>query len=280
MNLYLNELSLNPIAANKYEAIERMEVLSKAVSKARLSGFRNVKCDYFTNQIELSKDYSLHSWLNDSEVKREQREFLYGVIIPPYINDDDTDLLEEFLEKDFTYANIENNFPATNCIGLASAYLYDSPAISLLSLPFWSEVKLIIRYLKNEQQSDNVVYNISSVDSFDNADLNAFIERISELKLDESPIDPIAKAVTLSGDHHGKKELKKLSDKLIHCPYVVEIRSTNFGGDNFVRKIVSNGVVEIVLINTDHRYALWIQTTGKNLRETKAIAEILEQQYS
>ncbi len=280
MNLYFNELSLNPIAANKYEAIERMEVFSKAVSKARLSGFRNIKCDYFTNQIELSQDYSLHSWLNDSDVKREQREFLYGVIVPPYINDDDTDLLEDFIENDFTYTNIENNVPTTTCIGLASAYLYDSPVISLMSLPVWKEIKLTIRILKNEQPSYNTVYNISTVDSFNDVDLNAFIERISELKLDESPINPAAKTVTLFGDHHGKKELKKLSDKLIYSPYVVEIRSTDFGGNSFIRKIVSNGVVEIVLMNTDSRYALWVQTTGRNLRETKAIAEILSEEYS
>lgn len=280
MNLYFNELSLKPVAANKYEAVERMEVFSKAVSKARLRGFRNIKCDYFTNQIELSQDYSLHNWLNDSEVKREQREFLYGVIVPPYINDDDTDLLEEFIENDFTYTNIENNFPTTNCIGLASAYLYESPAISLVSLPMWSEVMLIIGLLKHGQHSNNVVYNISSIESFNNVDLKAFIERISELNLDESQINPIAKSVTLFGDHHGKKELKKLSDKLIHCPYVVEIRSTDFGGNNFIRKIVSSGVVEIVLTNTDRRYALWVKTTGKNLRETKAIAEIIEEQYS
>lgn len=280
MNLFFNELSINPIAANKYEAKGRMEIFSKAVSKARLKGFRNIKCDYFTNQIELSQDYSLHTWLNDSDVTREQREFLYGVIIPPYINEDDTDILEEFDENDFTYTNIENNFPTTNCIGLASAYLYDSPAISLVSSPIWSEVKLIICLLKNEQQSNNIVYNISSIDSFNNVDLGAFIERISELKLVESPVSPIAKAVTLFGDHHGKKELKKLSDKLIHCPYVVEIRSTDYGGNNFIRKIVSNGVVEIVLTNTERRYALWIQTTGNNLRETKAIAEILKNEYS
>jgi len=280
MNLFFNELSLNPIAENKRVAIDRMELFSKAVSAARNKGFRNIKSDYFTNQIELSQDYTLYNWLNDSDVKREQREFLFGVLTHPYINDDDTDIIEEFVETAFTFTSSENNISRTSCIGLASAYLYDSPAISLRSLPVWNDVKLKISVIKNGLLNENLVYNVSSVESFNDEDLIAYIDKISELILDKSTINPRDKSVTLSGDHHGKREIKKLSDKLINSPYVIEIRSTNFGGNRFIRKINGSGIVEITLMDTDSRYALRVQTTGRNLRETKAIAQILENDFS
>ena len=43
MNLFFNELSINPIAVDKHAAIRRMAIFSKAVSEARKKGFRNIK---------------------------------------------------------------------------------------------------------------------------------------------------------------------------------------------------------------------------------------------
>lgn len=279
MNLFFNELSINPIAVDKHAAIRRMAIFSKAVSEARKKGFRNIKCDYFTNEILLAPDYTFYQWLNDSDVNREQREFLYGVIIPPYINDDDANIFEEYIETQFIYTNEENQFPLTNCIGFASAYLYDLPAISLKSLPIWDNIQQIITIRKGDDINLKIVYNISSVESFNEANLLTFIEQISELNLVETPINPNDKKVTLFGDHHGKKELKKLCDKLINNPYVIEIRSTVFGGNKFIKKITKDGILEIVLLNTDSRYAIWVQTTGKNLRETRVISDIIKNDY-
>ena len=81
-------------------------------------------------------------------------------------------------------------------------------------------------------------------------------------------------------DHHGKKELQDLWDKLKRSPYIIEARSTNFGGNRFIKKVEKNGVLVIVLVDSERKYALWVQSTGTNLRETKAIAAILDERYS
>lgn len=81
-------------------------------------------------------------------------------------------------------------------------------------------------------------------------------------------------------DHHGKDELKRFWDSLKNCPYVEKARSTNFGGHDFIRSINDDGTIEIVLLKTQRKYAIHVHTTGKDLLETKAIADIIEQEYN
>jgi len=96
--------------------------------------------------------------------------------------------------------------------------------------------------------------------------------------LTKSDISPINKKVHLS-DHHGKKELNKLCDRIKNSPYVEEMQSTNWGGKGFIRKVEATGLIEMVLYKTEKQYALKVQTTGKDLLETQAIAEILRDKY-
>jgi hypothetical protein len=96
--------------------------------------------------------------------------------------------------------------------------------------------------------------------------------------LTKSNISPADKRIHLS-DHHGKKELGELCDRLKNSDYVEEMQSTDWGGNEFIREVYENGVVEIVLHKTDRGYAINVKTTGKDLLETKAIAEILKKKY-
>lgn len=82
-------------------------------------------------------------------------------------------------------------------------------------------------------------------------------------------------------DHHGKRELDELWKRIRNSPYIEAARSTNFGskGKVFIREIHNNGEIEIVLNNSDKEYALLVSTTGKDIYETTAIAEILKSTY-
>jgi len=94
----------------------------------------------------------------------------------------------------------------------------------------------------------------------------------------QTTLEPKSKEVNLS-DHHGKKELKELCDRLKNSPFVVSMRSTNWGGKEFIRKVMDNGFIEIVLHKTDRQYALYVETTGRDYLETAAISEILRDKY-
>lgn len=74
--------------------------------------------------------------------------------------------------------------------------------------------------------------------------------------------------------------MNELCDKLELSPYVEEMRSTNWGGTKFIRKTTKEGFIEIVLYKTQRKFALLVKTTGRNKRETDAIAEILNEKYS
>jgi hypothetical protein len=94
----------------------------------------------------------------------------------------------------------------------------------------------------------------------------------------KTPVLPENKKAHLS-DHHGKKELNALCERIRNNPFVLEMQSTGWGGKEFIRKIHANGLIEIVLYKTEKQYALNVQTTGTDLLETTAIAEILQNKY-
>jgi hypothetical protein len=277
MKLFFNELSCEPVADSKYSAIERMTAFAKTVSIARQKGFRNIQCDYPVNTIMLAQQYSLVDWLNDSTVSREYRDFMYGVIVPPYIDEDDPEF-EQYVYSIVTFENAEYNIPKTGCIGLASAYLYNLPAISILSIPLWKQHILPVTIEKDGNTFSENVYNISSCESFNISDITDFIDSIGELRLVSTNLKPEDKAIHLAA-HHGKAELQELCERLKHNPYVEEMRSTDWGGNRFIRKIYGNNI-EIVMHKTQRKYALLVKTTGRNRRETQEIAKIIEEKFN
>jgi len=174
MRLFFNELSISPVANSKYAAIDRMAVFTKTVSIARQKGFRNIQCDYPVNTISLADKYSIYDWLNDPIVSRECRDFMYGVIVPPYIDEDEIEF-ERFVDAVISYENKEFDIPKTKCIGMAASYLYDLPTISLLSIPLWKQHRLFVIVEKEGSISVENIYNISSYESFDIPDLTDYI---------------------------------------------------------------------------------------------------------
>ncbi|MCI8639009.1 MAG: hypothetical protein HFG41_07690 [Coprococcus sp.] len=47
-----------------------------------------------------------------------------------------------------------------------------------------------------------------------------------------------------------------------------------------IRRIRNDGLIEIVLPWTDEGYGVVVKTTGRTIRETKKISEIIEERYS
>ena len=86
------------------------------------------------------------------------------------------------------------------------------------------------------------------------------------------------KGVSFAGIY-SQQELNALWNKLKKSPYVTDALSIEWGGKRFIRKTYSSGAIEIVDNSTDEGYALLVQTTGRNMRETDAIAEILKERY-
>lgn len=287
MELLFNELSVKPACEDKYRANERMEKFIKTVAAARKQGIKNIRSELPSNLITLADGYSMHDWIfNKNDVPDIYRNLLVGMIVLPFIRDEDVEITDKYIQSNFFFEDVEGGIAKTTCAGLASAFLYETPSISLASLPIWEKTILTIIVETNDKESiieTNVnVFNVSSGEAFEDEQVSSFIQSISELNLVETDVVPDDKKIHLA-DHHGKAELQDLCEKLKVNSYVLEMRSMEWCRgkcDRFVKKVHRNGVIELVLFKTDRKYGLWVQTTGRNIRETNAIADILEKTYA
>ncbi len=280
MELILNELSIVS-NTDKYKANETLIDFAKTISTAKKNGFKKVRSYFTSDKINLCENYTLDNWLNDKDFikSKEYKDFLFGIIIVPFIKDEDEQIQEEYVTSKFIYEDSANEITKTECIGLASAYLYESLCISFANSPFWRKLELPIIIEKDNILKREIVYNVFSSPCFENQTILKLIEDFGTINLVETTIKPKDKSRHIA-QHHGVKELNELCDRLELNVYVTEMRSTSWGGTKFIRKSNKNGTIEIVLYKTQMKYALLVQTTGRNLRETIAIAEILKDKYS
>jgi putative CRISPR-associated protein (TIGR02619 family) len=93
--------------------------------------------------------------------------------------------------------------------------------------------------------------------------------------------DPQKKPIHLREDH-GKDRLMKLAEQLRRSPYVMSIVNSlpfNPKAQNPIRRTKADGLVELVLTETDRGLGLCVQTTGRTVAETNAIALHLKEKY-
>lgn len=278
MELAFNEISQVPLLDDKYRANERMLLFSKTVAEARKKGFRNIRTHYSASEIKLTKDYSLHNWLFDKDFSAESRTLFYDMFVQPFIDEANEEIEEKYIEASYFFEDIENQIPRQDCLGLTSAYLSETLAVSFQSSPAWLKNTLSLVIEKGEDVSTAEVHHVFSKECFIQNSIVDFVESITTLTLVETNINPNDKNFHLT-DHHGQQELNDLWNRIKNSPFVIEGMSIEWGGNSFYKKTRKDGKVDIVHLKSDRRYAMQIQTTGRNLRETIEIAKRLAEQF-
>ena len=257
----------NPIDINKL----------KALSEARKKGFRNIRTHFSANEINLTNDYSLHNWLFDKEFPEENRSLFYDMFKQPFIKEEN-EIEAKFIEVNYYFEDSVNQILRQKCLGLTSTFLSETLAISFQSNPAWLKNTLRIIIEKDETISGEDVKNVYSKECFEQDSISTFVDNINTLNIVETDLNPDDKRFHLTS-HHGQQELTDLWNRIKNSPYVVEGMSIEWGGNSFCKNPQRNGKIDIVDLKSDRRYALQIQTTGRNLRETKEIAKRLDEQY-
>jgi hypothetical protein len=218
----------------------------------------------------------------DNEFAKENhdfRDFLLGMFRLPFINENDEEIKNKYLGEEFYFEDTDNGIVKQKCLGLAAAYLYETLSISFQNGGAWVKNELNITIETSDGNSKTeIVKNVYSKDCFSKAVITDYVEQLGDIQLQETRIIPADKENHFA-PHHGKHELQLFWNKLKNNPYIISAISTGWGGDSFIRKISRNGTIEIVLIHTVHRYALLVQTTGRNYRETETIAGLLQKEY-
>lgn len=194
----------------------------------------------------------------------------------PYI-DSDTQAEERYINEDF-----EVKVDDTWCIGqgFTAAYLLDTIVVSLCTHPKWKESSYVIRNTKDEVEIGYVL-NTVTPESLETATINLFIEQRKPLSFEKCNIQPENKSYKFRDDH-GKDKLTLLWHRLCNCDFIISaINSLEFNpnGREFVERCFDDGKIHIRLVDSDAGYGMVIQTTGKTMRETMAIGEIIMKKY-
>ncbi|WP_027003420.1 hypothetical protein [Hugenholtzia roseola] len=107
-------------------------------------------------------------------------------------------------------------------------------------------------------------------------------EENKKLELIETKLEPEVKDFKLADTHHGNNKLEKFWKKIRKSKYIISCVNS-IAWDSYARSLIgkkdNNGQIEVFLYWEDEGFGMKIQTTGRNLRETEKIAEILENEY-
>lgn len=190
MEVFYNELSNQPLASNKEEAKDRVIALLKTMKSLREYDINIMRThnDFFTEQ--LSDDYTMGSFFGDSEVSGELKLLFKSITANPFIDDDDSYEAEMFISNTFLTQNEINETVKPE--GLASAFVFNSPSISIGSHEHWQNEFLILSIISDdnsEEINQKQILNIFSENCVNNAafqDWNSYLNPPVELNSKEN----------------------------------------------------------------------------------------------
>ncbi len=280
MDLIFNELSLCK-AENVHSTRSMMENLLLCCKSARSAigpiGLR-VNDAFFAG--ELVADYTVTSWLTDRDVSRTLQDLLLGLKRSPYIDENDENIENKFIQNYYSvHAPANEDLDGEEVEGLAVAFLYNTLAVSLQTDAFWNQTKISLSEKHEDNEQTVQVRHANNPDHI--LEHQEWVELCRPVELLDSHLAETDKKISLREDH-GKDMLQTFSKRLIRSPYVEKVINSlpfNPHQRNFIKDISLDGKIEIVLVQTDRGLGCIIQTTGRNLQETKRIAEILEEEY-
>jgi hypothetical protein len=281
MELIFNELSLKPSVDNAQIANTLVEKLIKTYAQAKSKGFRKIRFHQVFEDIALLEGYTFLDWLNHT-TNRNFKDLLLGARVYPFISEGDDWAEDEYLKRRYFFENdfIEKTEPQ----GLAAAVIYKTLAVSLATHDYWKMRQLQVFIVDENLTNDSIVENVHNVcedTGFESPEIQDFIDSISTPVLIPSTLDPEQKEIHLRDDH-GKDKIKAFATRLLQSEYVVSVINSlpfNPHATNLIRKTYADGRIEMVMYWEDKGLGLVIQTTGRNIHETNAIAKILTDEY-
>ncbi len=258
MDLFFNELSVDERNSINQESISILVEIYRELQNYGIT----------TCRIDSEDSFRLLQMIQDMPNFMNVKNFYFSFFRAPYESETVERQQDIYLEHDWTY-----NSKA--CIGLALASVLDSAGLSIY------EEKWNIAFVELKRDEDEVrVRNICKKEHVD--------QHIPQLQLDEEPeliectLKFEEKRISLRKDH-GQDVLMDFSRRLIRCPYVVGIvNSLPFSPNNrrrFIKRVHNDGLIEIVLPWTDEGYGVVVKTTGRNIRETERIGQIIYEEY-
>lgn len=258
MDIYFNELCLNDEVEICYDDIRRMGHIYQLLLEYEISTCRITTNDLYC-LLELIRDVA---GSNPNAVN-----FIYSFMREPFEKNIDEPLQDAYIKHDWKYNDI-------SCCGFAFAFLIDSLAYSALDSR-WKHP--VITIFKEDDMLD--VRNIYDEETLQYH--STWLNSLKPIQLVKSLLSPSEKKIKLREDH-GKDVLQEFGERLVKSEYVCGIINSlpfNSHRRKFISSIKEDGMIEIVLPWTDQGLGLVVQTTGRDIRETTKIAQLLKDEY-
>lgn len=257
VDLFFNELSIR----NK-ECIEKDSIITIARVYKALRKYNITTC-----RIASEDNTKLFQMISSRPDSINIRNFYFSFFRSPYESEEVDGYQEEYYEYNWSYDN-------GSCMGFALAFLLNSASFSIDN-ENWG--RPFVRFLRDEEG-----VNARNICTEEHVDIHIpQLQGEEEIELLECGIEIADKKIVLRNDH-GMDELEEFSKRLIRCPYLIGVINSlphNPNRRKFIKKIRENGLIEIVLPWTDKGYGIVVKTTGRTLRETEKIAEIIEEEF-
>ncbi|APG59007.1 hypothetical protein [Christiangramia salexigens] len=282
MNLSFNELSLKPYLGNDHVLFQKFEhLISTFIQLKSEFGYDHIITpSELSSQLVNSEGKTFIQWFGELSTPEKNR--IQPILFRRPFSDE---ALEENMNETMKYS-FECEDPKIHldyCKGLSTAILLDIPAISLTTHEIWTQEKISFTETNEEmtEETEVSVINICDSNLEGNKSFHDYsIDRMNII-LETSNKDSNEKTISLRDDH-GKDILLAFSKKIRKNPYVDSIVNSlpfNPNTSRFIFNQSHSGIIEIVLHWEDAGYGIVVQTTGKNIHETKMIAEILRNEY-
>lgn len=161
MEVFFNELSCAPLSENIEGAKDKIINLLLTLKALRKLDFNVMRTSVNFHTNELAPDYTFGHFFDDVSISRDLRLLFMGVIKTPYIEDDNSYETEIFVLNDFMTKG-ENN-EELSPEGIASAYVFKSPAISIAGNVHWERDYIPLNVIPNNSMAGFYLENIPNV---------------------------------------------------------------------------------------------------------------------
>lgn len=274
-----NELSIDPVCKSETEKHNRIVSFVNTIKKAKeVYGTKQVR--YQTNlcNIHLDEKDSMQDYCNKN-IHNPEAIAILSSQTSPQVDLNDSVIAEKYKK---TKGTIEKDGDCIDADGFTAAFVYNTFAIGFGSDEFWANPLHKIQVASNGQTIDTEWPCLSKPEHVDEDTVGLWVDAHSELELVKSTLSVQDKTVNLRDDH-GKDILAEHAKRLLKNDYVDGIlNSLPFKptSTTYIDKINPGGIIDIVLFWTDRGLSMRIKTTGRNIQETQAIADILKRKYS
>lgn len=277
-----NDLSIQPLCTSEESAEQRVHdflVMFKTVREHT----KITKVRHYGNltTILLSPTKTLQDYIN-SHTKQPAMMALLGIFTQPQVDMEDDILLQTYL--DTTVGVKRENNVVSSADGFNAAYSQNTFCVGFRSSFFWERdfFELIV---SSNTKKKNVNWACISVPFSNNNDnreqiFDSWLQD-RHVELVTTNLNPEQKQIKVRDDH-GKTELIEHARILNQNCFVEGVVSSLPFKPHFreyIYKVYDDGMIDIVLWWKDKGFSLRVKTTGRNISETREIAQKLRDEF-